>query len=540
MNEAIRGSSHEKDNDWAITIKYEYIHILNAESGLKGYYCLGCQKEMVAVRPTKRKSHFRHHVVDVKKDYRECVNSSRVYREKLAEQILHRLKELKVPDVYKFPPKGIEGNAQLLVKETIIKAAYVKSQLTFYENEEGEIKHGKNPEIENRYLLIKPDITFFDRNDNPILFVEFVVHHKVDDEKKTKIKRLGINTVQIIIPKVPEDEIEKALKTVRRVKWIYNEIESNTEYISFPKGDTEAVLSFDEEQRKLFEESYFCRAAQVNNLIRSIERSLASQSYRRTQQQFEHEISRIEDAARNIRARLDDMEKEYERETYSEFEGEFRQYEEGTAEMAKYYKGLEQRYNRKRAELNSRSFGIEDDARVLSESINEYKRIEEQQFESSGDLERRRTQVAKSTEQVANEIERIGDQQTRDADFVRQLQREQQDNFERTKEGIWSDFERRRGESERGRVDLESKIRDFERIVAEEERKLDEEFTRVREEIVRRVSGETVSGETKLPSRIGDILEVKRIFSDYNERQEAYQRYRAYLEIIKGEAWKSW
>ena len=60
--------SKETDTDWALTLKQEYIHIDSAESGRKGYYCLGCGKEMEAVKQKKdptRQSYFRHSAKDI-------------------------------------------------------------------------------------------------------------------------------------------------------------------------------------------------------------------------------------------------------------------------------------------------------------------------------------------------------------------------------------------------------------------------------------------------------------------------------------------
>lgn len=78
-------SNSELDNDWAKDIKGDVIHISAAKSGAQGYYCLGCDKEMQAVKKKNinHKSYFRHHVVDVDTSTIECVKASREYREKI-------------------------------------------------------------------------------------------------------------------------------------------------------------------------------------------------------------------------------------------------------------------------------------------------------------------------------------------------------------------------------------------------------------------------------------------------------------------------
>lgn len=391
-------SELETQNDWAKDIKGEPLHISNAASGLKGYYCLGCDKEMQAV---KRKndnyqSYFRHHSINVDKDNVGCVLASKIYRERLAEQILCCLKELKLPSVYKYPPKGVEGNPILLAEKSTIRAASVISQLSFYEDKNGEVKWGKNPEIDDRYLLIRPDVTFFDKEENPILFVEFVITHKIPDEKKVKLKRLGINTVQIIIPKVPEEEIEKCLKSVTNVKWVYNEIESNTDYIPVLEGNSEGIPFIDEEQRKLFEESYTCRAVQIGNLIRSINRSVESESYKRVEFQFKQEISRIQESARELQSRLDGIQAKVESENYSEL-GSRRD------SIARKRSDLEERYLNKIRDIES-----EEEQFIVDEKQFQFEESEfGELFDEVARVENKSIAIANASRSIQKEIDGI-------------------------------------------------------------------------------------------------------------------------------------
>jgi hypothetical protein len=317
----------EKDNDWALTITQDPLHISQAASGKKGYFCLGCGGEMIANKRKniKYRSYYRHDPKNSIKKTVECVRASHVYRERLAEQILHELKKLKVPPVYKLPPKGVQGVPMLIEEAKEIRATKVKSQLSFYENELGEIKWGKNEDIKDRFLNIVPDVTFFNEKGQPILFVEFVVTHKIDDEKKAKLRRFGIDTVQIIIPRKSGPEIEKALKKSNRIKWVYNEKASSTNYIPPSQGNSGELLELDEDQRKLFEESFKCRKTEIGWLIRSIKGSLESESYRRTEGYFREDISRIKRAAERAKEELEGMEASIEQEVSSETEIQFRE-----------------------------------------------------------------------------------------------------------------------------------------------------------------------------------------------------------------------
>jgi len=507
---------NEEFNDWAKDIKGQYIHIDNAESGAKGYYCLGCGKEMQGVKSKmpNRQSYFRHHVRNVDNNAKECVRSNREYRERLAEQILHRLKELKVPPVYKYSPNKVDGIPNLLQEKQIIKAHKVRSQLSFYEDANGEIKYGKNLDIKDRYLLIRPDITFFDENDLPILFVEFVITHKVKDDKKIKLKRLGIDTVQIIIPKSPEDEIEKTLKSVRKVKWIHNELEANANYIPTPERNSEGILSIDEEQRKLFEESYSCRAAQIGNLIRSIRRCLASQRYRGIKQSFESEISRIEKSANENRQRLDSLERKNEREVYSEvefrfieIEEEFKKLEIEEENFRKKHTNLEDRYHTKYNELR---FEEEE----LSKHIREHANLGE-----AGDRIREKFRLEESRE---NEFFTSERRRIEEGKEEMGLTPERIDSFRKDQEEL-------RGTRE----DITRQIEEFETYAEQEERELEAEFEAIGNETIKRISQEDGGDNPELSKRITTILELRGFLSSYEEKRRTYKRYKAGLEFAR-------
>jgi hypothetical protein len=45
----------EQDNDWAKNLKGDYIHISQSQSCTQGYYFMGCDKQMQAVKRKKKK-----------------------------------------------------------------------------------------------------------------------------------------------------------------------------------------------------------------------------------------------------------------------------------------------------------------------------------------------------------------------------------------------------------------------------------------------------------------------------------------------------
>jgi hypothetical protein len=338
------------NNVYAYNVKMEEIHISEAKSGRNGYYCLGCQKEMQAVKSQlpNRISFFRHDH-NASKGLPKCTYSDETYRHKLAKQLLIALKRVKVPALYKYPPKDIDGMPMLLSDSKFIEAEYVRPELYFYENELGEVMWGRSSSSEEtKYLLLKPDIVFFDKEDKPILLIELVVTHKITPKKQLDLKRLGIDTIQVTIPKDSQENIERTFTVTERTKWIYNYGQDITEYIPISNQHSEGILPIDEDQRKLLEESAKCRKAQINNLIRTITRCLESEQYTAIAGNIKSEISRVEGNTETYRESYDNK-----RENDNLYFEDFRR---------KIRKGIDSRYRERRENLEKeqRQFKIEE------------------------------------------------------------------------------------------------------------------------------------------------------------------------------------
>jgi hypothetical protein len=520
-----------QDNDWAKDVQDSAIHISQATSGAQGYYCMGCDKEMQAVKRINLnyKSYFRHHVKDVDTSKVECVHASRVYREKLAYFYFQRTKKITVPDVYKYPPKGDEGHPMLLQEKETIIAHRVEKEVTFYEDESGLIHRGKNANVDERFLWVRPDAVFFDEFDNPILFIEFVITHKPDTEKLNKLQRLGINTIQIIIPKLPEEELEKTISKVSKVKWAYNEIESNTEYIRIPTGNSEGIPQIDEEQRKLFEESYKCRTAQLNNLLRSINRSLESQSFKDKEQLFEREIQRIEEATREHRSRLDDIQTRIESDIHSELESRREKLAEKRRKLGETSSNLESRYLKRREELKEKQADIdreielrysigrtEEDIRrefgIEEEQIDYYQRIVSRQEEYLDNDTREESRFTDNFEGEESKLERK----------LGELKKKEQDNFERLRE------------------ELESKMEGHRELQAEVEDEIRSDFEGGYQQIIKRINNRDIQSDDDLSERIKTILELRGLLDNYDILQKNAERCREGVSVIKSGTWKEW
>ncbi|MFY8186341.1 MAG: hypothetical protein ACOVLC_00130 [Flavobacterium sp.] len=547
----------ELDNDWAKDIKGEEIHISAAKSGAQGYYCLGCDKEMQAVKKKNinHKSYFRHHVVDVDKSTIECVHASRTYREKLAYFHFQRTKEINLPAVYKFPPKGTDGNPVLIEESKTVRAFKIEKELTFYENEDGEIKWGKNPEIEERFLLVRPDAVFFDANEKPILFLEFVVTHKPDLEKINKLKRLGIATVQIIVPKKDESEIIKAITKTSNIKWTYHEIESNTEYIPVSEGIGEGIPSIDDIQRKLFAESFACRAAQIGNLIRTINRILGSESYKRVEFSFEREISRIEAATKRERARLDALEAAAEIEIrselesrYAEFEEERSRIEEDENSFREYKTDLEERYNWRKDEIRqeqkdlNREIEFRERVGTTEEAIRREFTFSEKGISSAKrNISDEEDGIARQIEDIDRRIESFRKSYQIESTFKRdfdEITRREQADFDKKKREFLEEKRISKDDFIRTRTDLESKIykdREQENLF---ESTIRSGFERRYQQSFERINNRDVQGGDELSERIKAILELRGLFDSYRHGQTTIEKYRKGIQSIKDGTWQ--
>lgn len=546
-----------KNNVYALNREGREIHVSEAESGANGYLCLGCTKELVAVKSIlpNRIDYFRHKALEVEIE-RRCTYSDETHRHKLAKIILLQNKFIKVPPVYKFPPKGSIGLAVNILQESKIIDAYtVKSETTFYEDINGEIKWGSNTEIDERFLFVKPDITFFDESGSPILFIELVATHKVNFEKQVKLKRLGINTIELRLPKESPEAIENSFKTIERTKWIYNHVEESTKYVPISIGNSEGISTLDEEQRGFFEESFKCRTAQINNLIRTATRCLESKQYRNTLQEIGEELSRVKGNTEEHQSRLDSIRTECKNRVFKGFEPqindlneELERFEIEERNFNEYYKDLERRYKSKKSEL-------EGEERKINAEI--YGTVENDGGIGNS-LEKRRRDVEKLT----NEIRELIEQEEREISIIEQNEIEQPNIFKEQENAITKEFnsltEHELDKSKRidkEKADLpeqfESIEEEFKRTIESEQanlprefgtkdERIEKEFEGLREQTDEIINKRIINGNSELHRRVRGLLEARKLFNDFREAQILFRRYKKAYESFKNGAYENW
>lgn len=556
-------AKEKKENyksDWAYSEKFgKNIHISDAESGLKGYRCLGCHSLMVANIQKKNPnwlSYFSHHASDINKEKVECARASKTYRELIARTILNELKYVNAPAIYKYPPLGSDEDLfpMKIEDRRKIEAAFTKAELSFYENEDGIIKWGKNPNIADKDLLIRPDVTFFNKVNKPILFIEFIVYSKIKPDKFLKLSRLGIDTLQINIPRKSEADIEKALKSSRTYKWVYNEKEANTEYIPIFRKNTEDLSQINDNERIFFEEDFKCRQAEINWLIRSIKRSLQSEQYRAIELGLNQQIQKVERNTESANQRLGDLEESNRRDALArnqnEEDQEDREYTDlerryiaknGELESAIYEASVDQEF---RAEIiESIKFEKEEIERIRQESIDFEAEIRERvQNEFSFSIRREKEEIESLEETIRTKIDRelastnstieslgilyddIPRTTASEFKFLKELENreiEQLDAEERgVEDKIFSEFSReiqfeeseiKRIRKEEGNI-KESARKEFDREIKNNARGLSKEFT--------------------------NLLEAQRVGHDYKDAERKEERYKAARKFLAKRTWE--
>ncbi len=517
---------------YAKNIQGEEFHISQAERGRKGYYCIDCDQEMVACKGDIVSPYFRHHVTDVRIE-RKCTFSNETYRHKIAKEILQRIKQIRVPAVDKYAPKGSEGVMRLKEAETI-QAYSVGIEYRFYEDETSQIRWMSNPDwVEGdlkKRLIVQPDVTFFDQHGNPILFIEIVATHKPDDEKLSKLKRLGINTITVTIPKESAAAIEQIFYHTDRTYWLYNHEEEAARYVPVSRRDSKEILPVDQLQRRLFEESVNCRSTEIGNLIRAIERCLESEQYGAVRQNLTAEISRVTDNAARDSERLLRLQASHEKRIETPFRGRLLQIAKAARKLGARHKNLERRYNRKKSQLER------EEADYRPDCQSEIDRITADLIElgkGDGSIQDRQEQLRTEAAAVDQRISEAG----RATATLRQRtaalphesesrRRSMVETYRQQKKAIGATFKQQaaaiEAATERNREELGSRHDEYRKQAADA----------VAERDSRRAG--------RLSKRIEGILEAGRIISNLGEEVSRFKRLQNAHRYFKSGAYKKW
>jgi len=524
-----------ENNVYASRVNGSVIHISEAESGRNGYFCLGCGGIMQAKKGKIMAHHFSHEPKDVTR-IGKCTYSDETHRHKLAKEILQRIKQVKVPAIYKFPPKGIEGAAFKLRESHTISAFQVENELYFYENELGDVAYDKGinwHEDENKLLLIKPDVTFFNEEGKPILLIEVVATHKLNDDKKTKIRRLGIDTIQVLIPKDSPSEIEQTFYKTDRTKWIYNNEQSKSEYLRVSNITAEGVSSVDELQREFFEESFKCRATQIGNLIRTIKKCLDSEQYSKIKLRLGEEVLRVEGNTKRNRERLGRIQEHLQSEIDGQFIASMEEIKAEEAnialeerELREYQAEIEGKYNTETARLDS------EEKCYRARSQDEIDTVEKGLAKfgtKSRSIVGRRNEIIAEERFIQSEEERLGFNIISETERIRRNCRRTQEEIDRVsirREGLFDKYR----EIEDGiRIEFEKRKRELRKQFEEQERST-----------IEVIKNRDIQSLPQLSGRIKEIVDSGRLLESLTEEINCIKRLRRAKEIFDSKSYKNW
>jgi len=177
----------------------QLIHISLVESGLKcNCICPSCRQKLIARKGAKTIHHFAHY------NALQCIGAAETALHMAAKNILEHHNKIKLPAVMT-SLGDIDGNNICLFKKQIL--------------------HFERVFLEKRIDRIIPDIIIelYGR----CLIIEITVTHGIDADKKKRIKKLNISTLEIDLHKrvqpINSSELEKILiYGLANKNWVYN------------------------------------------------------------------------------------------------------------------------------------------------------------------------------------------------------------------------------------------------------------------------------------------------------------------------------
>lgn len=401
----------------------EDIYISRAESGRRGYTCIGCKRPLEAVIQRKNpdyKSYFRHIIDPREKQTFHCSFDSRRYLERVVEKIIIEKGSILLPKVVKYPPAGSSHVPLLLREEKVLIPSRIEAQQTIFLKEGLEDKSSTDDNSQVKKKYIRPDVVFYGQNEEPLLLIEIIITHPIDDKKKAKLINLGIDTIQIDLPHGDKDELREIIEAGTNTKWVFNNEEFYTNYFSITGENRKEFPSINEQQRSFFQESSTCRRARINELIYSINRCMETEQFFGFEEKLGAEISRIGEHTKAAKSRLGKMEAEQEAGLYSEFEPEEKSLSEAEdTERAEHerieaeQKDLEARYTAKAEELREEESTIRRRERDVFGAENPLTELPKRISAVSSDIERHHKKeglAATEEDEISDEERRIDEQ----------------------------------------------------------------------------------------------------------------------------------
>ena len=529
---------HKVGYDWCVDENGNELKIENVQKGKHQYYCGDCRCRMIARKGEVRADHFAHDATDVVR-YGNCEATYMTYAHKVASDILQRLKYVKVPAIRKYPPSGVEGKAMILQNSENIMAHRVENEMQFYEDSNGKMSWGKRidfTEDKTKYFLIKPDTSFFNSNDKPILLIEIHVTHEVKEDKIIKIQHLGIDTIEIKIARyLNSEEIEKVITSASNTLWIFNHERESTKYIPAKGTPEQSGSPINEFERRISEsgESFKCRKSQINNVIRGIRKYMESSEFGVQEGSLDLETEQFEQEKEEFDTRFNRLQNQAEEELRIEFEERRRAIDSRRAEINKRIReladnkeNLVERYNRKKRDIAN--FQTEYRAECQSEIEQLEGKIEEHKiYDESYDG------VVRNFE---SEEKRIGEETIRikESYFRESSDREGKLRpMRREKERLDSEESCLPGEYEKIERELRAEFEGLEKS----ERK---QYTEIFGGAIDSIRNRNTTKIPKFKQHFEGFFTAEGFFADFINEEKQYERLRKAKQHFDAKSYKDW
>lgn len=542
-------TSPNENHEFAFSEAYGgEIHISKVkESGRQDFSCLGCKKPMQAIlrKICNYKPYFRHHTKDVEYGER-CTYRDDDHRRKIAWIELELYKQISVPPLYKVPPKGTDGLAIFLLAGETVYGAKVTRQQYFYDDVNGNVHTTSQFQVGMGNLLYYADAVFYNADEEPLLLVVF------SDGKRKKrgieilagLSRLRINTVQVIIPKESPEAIQRAIRGGKNTKWLYHDDERRFDYFSLSGELPAGIPAADIDQGQLFEESCACRKAQINNLIRAINKCLGAEPYHRADEHNRRLIGETEFAIGRAEERRNEFEEQYREGSKSAHRGELDaitglRNRLGTAKTAfsREYQDLEERYQWKKCELEEETRVLESNIRAAEFAPNGGGRsIAERrsELECNHQNERRRMdelfkKELRSTDSKRAGVERTITSEKAAIERLQELVAKEPGRFERAIREKATQFDQLEANEAAAIEQLQT---DGEQLA--------EEFEELRRQTATAAENRNAEGTNGLSRRLKALLDARGCFVAIEDAQSDQRRHRAAKKFLESPAFQTW
>lgn len=195
------------------------LHIDDVPTSTKGLVCPDCNTRLIAKHSSRgRADHFAHHEAE------ECKTAGETALHLLGKDVFLSIQE------FPLPPFTIEADYEARRWNGVIDETWTsKGWVPNYDLDEADILRSKFTIAKVRLEVyqdgIKPDLIITDDKGRE-LYVEILVTHRVDDDKKAVLTKRKQPTIEINLSKMertaPLDDIKKAVEAGLYGSWIYS------------------------------------------------------------------------------------------------------------------------------------------------------------------------------------------------------------------------------------------------------------------------------------------------------------------------------